>query len=600
MLKPQRKGAHAAEIHDDALFTLVSKLLFIRLKLAFRGLRHSPAAQLRAILTTAGISLTCLIMYTLFVLPSTPQQRHPAVSSVTHTPVPGPSSAQGGDAGGGAPVSGSYASDLRRRAAELHSEISRFNERESAIVKQRNLWQTAKLLNSELAELKERQNHLGVPASPAADRAADRAKAARTGGSSTRCAESRHPDYRIAMALPWMTQGGKNAQLPPWLPFFVATASHSALLVDWFIFHEGAFSASNLPRGLHASNVRFVDLKTGGMASLFGRTMSTALKLPAANTSAIVSRMRYMFQKWPRLVAEYKPAYGSIFNEWFGNYTHWGYSDMDVVLGQVARFIERSELQDHQIVTYSFGDTEAVYLRGQWTMHQNIAKVNEIWMRCKHLSDGLQHELFQKVAWTRRMEAMGKQSYHKRFLSAEGCYSHRAAHTPGVSIKVANKQFVGLTVGRVATDDVYVIGGALWVCRREALEPSLAALRLASEPMCDLQLQGMQRPLGEATRFEVTHEGCGNWMPQEFRMCAEHLKGSQKHNLLLSEGMFFAQEYEEVGAIFADHGRCKQGAFFHMQEWKKRWDESGSNIDATAKYDTFKLSQDGIHALTGL
>ena len=42
------------------------------------------------------------------------------------------------------------------------------------------------------------------------------------------------------------------------------------------------------------------------------------------------------------------------------------------------------------------------------------------------------------------MEALGKKSYHKRFLSAEGCYSHRAAHTPGLRIKVANKQFVGL------------------------------------------------------------------------------------------------------------------------------------------------------------
>ena len=41
---------------------------------------------------------------------------------------------------------------------------------------------------------------------------------------------------------------------------------------------------------------------------------------------------------------------------------------------QLARFVERSELRDHQIVTYSFGDTEAVYLRGQWTMHQNVVK----------------------------------------------------------------------------------------------------------------------------------------------------------------------------------------------------------------------------------
>ena len=36
-------------------------------------------------------------------------------------------------------------------------------------------------------------------------------------------------------------------------------------------------------------------------------------QLSAANASVISSRMRYMLQKWPRLVAEYKPAFGAVF-----------------------------------------------------------------------------------------------------------------------------------------------------------------------------------------------------------------------------------------------------------------------------------------------
>ena len=165
MLKPQRKGVHSAEMGDDALFTLVVKLLYMRLKLAMRGLRHSPTAQLRLLFTTAGVSLTCLITYTLFILPSAPQRRQP-VSASAHVPA-GPSIVGGRVGGTAASTPSTYASELRRRAAELHSEISRFNERESAIVKQRNLWQTAKLLNSELAELKVRQSHLGVPVASA-------------------------------------------------------------------------------------------------------------------------------------------------------------------------------------------------------------------------------------------------------------------------------------------------------------------------------------------------------------------------------------------------------------------------------------------------
>ena len=39
-----------------------------------------------------------------------------------------------------------------------------------------------------------------------------------------------------------------------------------------------------------------------------------------------------MLDKWPRLVAEYKPAFGSIFAEYLGNYTHWAYPDLDIVI----------------------------------------------------------------------------------------------------------------------------------------------------------------------------------------------------------------------------------------------------------------------------
>ena len=96
-------------------------------------------------------------------------------------------------------------------------------------------------------------------------------------------------------------------------------------------------------------------------------------------------------------------------------------------------------------------------------MHQNTPKVNDIWKACKHLGHGLQNELFNKVAWARRMEVMGKKNYHKRFLSAEGCYSYRAAYTPGLRIKVSNKQFVGLKVESPAVEDVYVLSGAVWL-----------------------------------------------------------------------------------------------------------------------------------------
>ena len=95
----------------------------------------------------------------------------------------------------------------------------------------------------------------------------------------------------------------------------------------------------------------------------------------------------------------------------------------------------------------------------------------------------------------------------------------------------------------------------------------------------------------------VCRDSCGQWFPSEFRLCAEALKGRQGIDLLRRDGSFFAQKYALAPGVTAHGGRCVQGAFFHMQEWKKRWDDGHSHIDPAASYDNFRLSQDGIHKL---
>jgi len=43
-----------------------------------------------------------------------------------------------------------------------------------------------------------------------------------------------------------------------------------------------------------------------------------------------------------------------------------GYCDLDIVIGNLPLFIEHAELATQDIVSYSFGDVDALYLRGQW------------------------------------------------------------------------------------------------------------------------------------------------------------------------------------------------------------------------------------------
>lgn len=371
-----------------------------------------------------------------------------------------------------------------------------------------------------------------------------------------RCGD-RHPTFRIAMVVPWVSE------LPAWVSYFVLTARRSQYLIDWLLFHETLVPPSHLP-----DNVRFIDLGVGGLAQLFGLRLGDELNMPVRNASLLIRSMRFMFEKWPRLVAEYKPAFGAIFAQYLSDYSHWGYCDLDMIIGNLPLFIEHAELASQDIVTYSFGDVDALYLRGQWTVHRNLPDLSMLWKGCPHLSDELQKELLMKVAWVRRMESRGVKNYPKRFQSAEGCYSHRAAQLPGIRIKMAHKQFVGLSVP--SDDVVYSVNNAVWQCPRGA-PVQLDALHAHSQQQCAPDMEGVQQPLGEMLPLQVSSEGgCGRWMPVEYRMCAVNMpeppdreRDTIGFNTYLKDGQFYAQRFRSTLPVL-DNG-CKQGAFFHMQ-----------------------------------
>ena len=198
------------------------------------------------------------------------------------------------------------------------------------------------------------------------------------------------------------------------------------------------------------------------------------------------------------------------------------------------------------------------------------------------------------------MESRGIKNYPKRFQSAEGCYSHRATQLMGVRIKVAHKQFVGLSVP--SDDQIFAINGAVWQCPREPAVDVKDLAQHSTQP-CSADLPGVQEPLGELLPLQVTPDGgCGKWMPYEYRMCALNLPEPPERerdtigfNTYLQNGKFYAQRFRSTLPVL-DNG-CKQGAFFHMQEWKKRWEDGKQHISPYAAFDEFKLTQDGIEPL---
>jgi hypothetical protein len=148
---------------------------------------------------------------------------------------------------------------------------------------------------------------------------------------------------------------------------------------------------------------------------------------------------------------------------------------------------------------------------------------------------------------------------------------------------------------------VYALGGAIWRCSRELAASEIDEIVAVTRPACEHELRGVQSPVGQPQRQAISGSGCGGWMPPEFRMCAPQLRATGLHSLLIHDGEVFSQRVESDPAVHALGGICHEGAFFHMQEWKKRWARDGAaNVDPEARFDAFRISESGIHAIPGM
>jgi hypothetical protein len=224
---------------------------------------------------------------------------------------------------------------------------------------------------------------------------------------STRLNAKRH---RLAIIIPFIGEGPEA--VPPYLELFCIAAAGSASLVDFLLIHSGVLDGYY--GAICPDNVKFISLST---MEDFSRYLIRVVDHKPEHEIAL-GQSRQKLAKivakhlitYPYVLVEFKPALGHVFAEFLEGYSHWGYSDLDILFGDMERWITPDELTDFDIVTYGFGDQDRIYLRGQFTFHKNDAKVNQIWRSCHYLSDmdkrfndvmtGAKVILLARVSWT--------------------------------------------------------------------------------------------------------------------------------------------------------------------------------------------------------
>lgn len=80
--------------------------------------------------------------------------------------------------------------------------------------------------------------------------------------------------------------------------------------------------------------------------------------------------------EFPYKLCDFKPAYGFIFPELIKDYDFWGHGDIDMIFGNIRRFITNEVLNNHDLINVRHD-----LLAGYFTLFKNCSKMNELF-RC--------------------------------------------------------------------------------------------------------------------------------------------------------------------------------------------------------------------------
>ena len=284
----------------------------------------------------------------------------------------------------------------------------------------------------------------------------------------------------------------------------------------------------------------------------------------------------------PRYLVEIKPMMGELFKDYLKTYSHWTYSDPDIIWGDLKGWVEKSDLSTYDIV--SFGkqmDAGRLFLRGQFSIHKNIGKVNTIWRELGY---------FQFMSFLNRISSALKdiqskrykseEIFNKHFFSAEGLYSMSvfdANRHPKISVKICSRSFDDFSqLPAISMDN------KLFRCSTYNITACIEQMQ-SSEEMTK-SVYDLQSPKFVHAQSHFHSDICRmQWLPVSTRQCIatelfgkDNLRGNSRKsednkNLRLqrvSESVF-----EDGKWSINDEKVVKRGtnshvaAYFHFRQW---------------------------------
>lgn len=141
--------------------------------------------------------------------------------------------------------------------------------------------------------------------------------------------------------------------LPDHFPLWLRSCEYNPT-IDWVVFVD------RMPDVTVPANVKMIEMKFQDFCAI----ISNRMEMPVAIYDAYK-------------LCDFKPAYGYIFDDLVKEYDYWGNCDIDLIFGDIRKFITDDILQRHEKILFC----------GHLTIYKNTPVINQLFMYQNELVD---------------------------------------------------------------------------------------------------------------------------------------------------------------------------------------------------------------------
>jgi len=158
-----------------------------------------------------------------------------------------------------------------------------------------------------------------------------------------------------------VTLAGPN-KLAPYFEWSCRSFGYSASYFDMLVFHEDNKALSDIRC---PSNVKFINLGDKGLSKLIVNEILNN-RTSEDSRAELLKITNEIIKRCPRYLVETKPMFGTLFQKHLTKYSHWSYTDPDIIWGNLTDWVQLSDMEQYNYISYAKNmDSGRLFLRGQ-------------------------------------------------------------------------------------------------------------------------------------------------------------------------------------------------------------------------------------------